>query len=35
MLYRGHYDALTKFMDDDHNIHLQFEWTFEIKKSWE
>ncbi|KAL0635831.1 rho GDP dissociation inhibitor [Maublancomyces gigas] len=35
MLYRGHYDAISKFMDDDQNTHLSFEWSFEIKKSWE
>jgi Rho GDP-dissociation inhibitor len=35
MLYRGRYDAISKFTDDDHNEHLQFEWTFEIKKTWE
>jgi len=35
MLYRGTYDALSKFMDDDHKEHLSFKWTFEIKKSWD
>ncbi|KAF8248914.1 rho guanidine dissociation inhibitor [Wilcoxina mikolae CBS 423.85] len=35
MLYRGTYDALSKFMDDDQKEHLSFKWTFEIKKSWE
>ena len=35
MLYRGSYSALSKFMDDDHNTHLEFNWSFEIKKSWD
>lgn len=35
MLYRGTYDALSKFMDDDHKEHLSFKWTFEIKRSWD
>jgi len=35
MLYRGHYDAHSKFMDDDHNTHLEFKWSFDIKKSWD
>jgi len=35
ILYRGTYDALSKFMDDDQKEHLSFKWTFEIKKSWE
>jgi Rho GDP-dissociation inhibitor len=35
MLYRGTYDAFSRFMDDDKNEHLSFNWTFEIKKSWD
>ncbi|CCX06686.1 rho guanidine dissociation inhibitor [Pyronema domesticum] len=35
MLYRGTYQALSKFMDDDHKEHMSFKWTIEIKKSWE
>ncbi|KAH0605580.1 uncharacterized protein H6S33_004802 [Morchella sextelata] len=35
MLYRGHYEALSKFMDDDHNTHLEFSWSFNISKTWE
>lgn len=35
MLFRGSYDALSKFMDDDHKEHLCFRWSFEIKKSWD
>jgi len=35
MLYRGSYNALSKFMDDDQNNHLEFSWSFDIKKSWD
>ncbi|KAL7275656.1 rho GDP dissociation inhibitor [Rhizina undulata] len=35
MLYRGHYDVLSRFMDDDQNIHLEYNWSLEIKKSWD
>jgi len=35
MLARGKYDVVSKFTDDDDNTHLLFEWSFEIKKSWE
>ena len=34
MMARGHYDAVSKFMDDDLNTHLKFEWSFDITKSW-
>lgn len=35
MLFRGTYDVLSRFMDDDQNLYLEFKWTFEIKKTWE
>jgi len=35
ILYRGHYDVLSRFMDDDGKKHLEFSWSFEIKKTWE
>jgi len=35
MLTRGKYNAVSKFMDDDEQTHLKFEWTFEIKKDWQ
>jgi len=35
MLARGHYDVQSRFMDDDKNIHLEFFWSFDIKKDWE
>ncbi|KAJ5946895.1 hypothetical protein N7454_003734 [Penicillium verhagenii] len=34
MLLRGHYNAVSKFLDDDENTHLQFEWSFDITKEW-
>lgn len=34
MLARGTYKAVSKFVDDDNETHLQFDWTFEIKKDW-
>lgn len=35
MLYRGHYNVVTKFVDDDKKEHLVFKWAIEIKKNWE
>ncbi|KAL9136012.1 MAG: hypothetical protein Q9175_002776 [Cornicularia normoerica] len=34
MLYRGHYDAVSKFADDDGHDYLKFEWSFDITKEW-
>lgn len=34
MLTRGHYNAISKFVDDDDQTHLKFEWSFDIKKDW-
>lgn len=34
LLARGHYSATSKFIDDDKNTHLQFEWSFDIAKDW-
>lgn len=34
MLARGHYDAVSKFVDDDDHTHLKFEWSFDIAKDW-
>jgi len=34
MMARGHYKATSKFVDDDNVTHLQFEWSFDIKKDW-
>lgn len=34
MMARGHYNAVSKFLDDDEHNHLQFEWAFDIAKDW-
>ncbi|KAF1990770.1 E set domain-containing protein [Aulographum hederae CBS 113979] len=34
MVARGHYNAVSKFIDDDNQTHLKFEWSFDIKKDW-
>jgi Rho GDP-dissociation inhibitor len=34
MLGRGHYKAISKFVDDDNETHLQFTWSFDVKKDW-
>ena len=35
MLARGHYKVKSKFIDDDGESHLAWEWTFDLKKKWE
>ncbi|ERF68264.1 hypothetical protein EPUS_02720 [Endocarpon pusillum Z07020] len=34
IMARGHYDAVSKFIDDDDVTHLKFEWSFDITKDW-
>ena len=34
MMARGHYDAVSKFQDDDKHDYLKFEWSFDIAKDW-
>lgn len=34
MMARGHYTAVSKFIDDDDHTHLKFEWSFDITKEW-
>ena len=34
MLARGHYEAVSKFADDDGHDYLKFEWSFDITKDW-
>ncbi|KAG0169051.1 hypothetical protein DFQ28_007723 [Apophysomyces sp. BC1034] len=34
MLARGHYDAKSKFVDDDEVTHIEWDWSFDIKKDW-
>lgn len=35
MMARGHYEAISQFIDDDKQKHLQFDWSFDIKKDWD
>ena len=34
MLARGQYSVKSAFVDDDKVTHMEFEWKFEIGKSW-
>jgi len=34
MIARGSYVVKSKFVDDDKNIHLQWQWGMDIKKDW-
>ncbi|RHZ87948.1 hypothetical protein Glove_28g28 [Diversispora epigaea] len=34
MLARGHYEAKSKFIDDDGTTHIEWSWCFDIKKDW-
>jgi Rho GDP-dissociation inhibitor len=34
LLSRGSYNCLSLLTDDDKNDHLQWGWSFEIKKDW-
>lgn len=34
MIARGHYNAASRFVDDDDHTHLQFDWSFNIAKDW-
>jgi len=35
MMARGHYKVKSKFIDDDKNVHLQWEWSMDIKREWD
>jgi Rho GDP-dissociation inhibitor len=35
IMARAHYNAVSKFVDDDNITHLKFEWSFNIKKDWQ
>lgn len=35
MIARGHYQVKSKFLDDDKNSYLEWDWAFDIKKDWE
>ncbi|KAF9380634.1 hypothetical protein BGX21_002332, partial [Mortierella sp. AD011] len=32
LVARGHYDAKSKFVDDDGTVHKEWSWSFDIKK---
>ncbi|XP_074649519.1 rho GDP-dissociation inhibitor 2-like [Tubulanus polymorphus] len=34
MMYRGMYNVKSKFIDDDKNVILEWEWPFKICKDW-
>ncbi|KAI8376509.1 immunoglobulin E-set [Radiomyces spectabilis] len=34
LLARGHYEAKSKFVDDDGYTHMAWTWSFDIKKDW-
>ncbi|KAI9228712.1 MAG: immunoglobulin E-set [Piptocephalis tieghemiana] len=34
MLARGHYTVRSRVIDDDGHAHLDWSWTFDIKKDW-
>ncbi|KAJ1555921.1 hypothetical protein HK405_010552 [Cladochytrium tenue] len=35
MLARGHYTVRSRFVDDDGHVHLEWTWSFDIKKEWD
>ncbi|XP_072298732.1 rho GDP-dissociation inhibitor 3 [Eucyclogobius newberryi] len=35
MITRGHYTIKSRFIDDDKNVHLAWDWGVDIKKDWE
>ncbi|KAJ3003887.1 UNVERIFIED_CONTAM: hypothetical protein HDU68_005446 [Siphonaria sp. JEL0065] len=35
MLARGHYNVKSRFVDDDQHVHLEWSWSFDIKKEWD
>lgn len=34
LMARGTYNVKSVFTDDDNNIHLKWDWNFELKKDW-
>ncbi|CAO3568224.1 unnamed protein product [Mortierella alpina] len=34
MMARGHYEVVSKFVDDDKTEHKKWSWSFDIKKDW-
>ncbi|KAJ3193323.1 hypothetical protein HK101_005044 [Irineochytrium annulatum] len=35
MIARGHYSVKSRFVDDDAHCHLEWSWSFDIKKDWD
>lgn len=35
MLMRGEYKGKSMLIDNDGNVHMQFDYTFNIKKTWD
>ncbi|KAJ3123728.1 hypothetical protein HK100_011516 [Physocladia obscura] len=35
LIARGHYNVKSRFIDDDQHIHLEWSWSFDIKKEWD
>ncbi|KAJ3285028.1 hypothetical protein HK104_009666 [Borealophlyctis nickersoniae] len=35
LMARGHYTVKSKFIDDDNVTHLEWDWSFDIKKDWD
>ncbi|RUS27017.1 immunoglobulin E-set [Jimgerdemannia flammicorona] len=35
MLAHSHYEVKSKFVDDDNVMHIEWNWSFDIKKDWE
>jgi len=34
LMARGDYSVKSKFLDDDKNVHLEWQWSFAVKKDW-
>ena len=34
MISRGQYGVHSRFIDDDKNVYLDWEWNLEVKKDW-
>ncbi|KAI9033650.1 Rho GDP-dissociation inhibitor 2 [Phycomyces nitens] len=33
-LHSGHYSAVSRFVDDDNVVHMEWNWSFDVKKDW-
>lgn len=34
MLWRGHCEVKSIFVDDEKNVYLEWEWSYDITKDW-